>query len=408
MTEDVAVTRAPAVRRWWGAAPRRAARRWALVAHRPGAVVAVWLVTRAVIAMAGLEHLPYPRNDVLYNDVEVYASWSDRLADGSFPSDDPMWQYPPLAGLVFVLPRLTPVGAYVGFVWLALLADLAILLVLLVDGRRRGGRLSGAWLWAFTALLVGPIMLGRFDVVPTFFAVAALAAAARPVRAGLWAAIGSMLKVWPVMMLLALPRRRLPVALLSFGVTAVALLVAVRAWGRGSMSFLGFQAERGLQIESVGALPYLVANWAGGFVSRAYQYGAMEITNPGSRTVATTITGLGVLLLLVLAGQRLAGRLEPVPPADVALTAVLVAVATSRVFSPSTASGCSVSAPCAWPTAGRGCGGPSRWSRSPPCPPSCCTRSGTAPCWRASGTPSSRRRCGSCCCWRPPPWPATG
>ena len=40
--------------------------------RRPWLVLAVWLVTRAWAVASGLQHLPYPRNDILFNDVDVY------------------------------------------------------------------------------------------------------------------------------------------------------------------------------------------------------------------------------------------------------------------------------------------------------------------------------------------------
>ena len=301
--------------------------------RRPWLILAVWLVTRAWAVASGLQHLPYPRNDILFNDVDVYVRWSESIAAGVFPFHDEMWQYPPLAGLVFVAARFTPLGPYVGFVALALLADLALQLVVLARARATGSW-SGAWVWALTAAIVGPIMLGRFDVFPTLLAVIAVAAVATPVRSGIWAAVGAMLKVWPVLALLALPRRALLRGGTAFVATGIVVMAAVLTWSGGGLSFLSFQRSRGLQMEAVAALPFHWWHLLGHPLATEYRYGSLELDVAGAGPAAAIATVIGVALLGWLGVARLLGRLESVAPADVVLTAVLVAVASSRVFSP--------------------------------------------------------------------------
>ena len=59
-------------------------------------------------------------------------------------------------------------------------------------------------------------------------------------------------------MLIALPRRSLPRGILGFVVMSAAILGGVMLWSTGGVSFLGEQGARGLQVESVGALPFIV------------------------------------------------------------------------------------------------------------------------------------------------------
>jgi hypothetical protein len=280
-----------------------------------------------------MQWIPYPRNDVLYNDVDLYVQWSQSIAHGVFPFHDQMWQYPPLAGLVFVAARLSPFGPYDGFVTLAVLADLVLMLVVLREARRRG-RWAGAWWWAAAALVVGPLMFGRFDVFPTLLTVLAVASVARPVRAGAWSALGALLKVWPVLALLALPRKALGRAAAGFAVAGGLTLAALLAWSGGGLSFLRFQGARGLQMEAVAALPFHLLHLLGRPMPTEYRYGAVEIDLAGAGLAATIATAAGLVLLGAIVVQRLRGRLEQVAPADVVLAATLVAVASSRVFSP--------------------------------------------------------------------------
>jgi hypothetical protein len=282
-------------------------------------------------ALAGL--VPYPDGPSILNDVKLYAEWSELLATGRFPIGDEMWQYPPGAGVVFAIAEFIPPNPLVGMVILLLMADLAILLVLLIVGRREE-RWQPAWVWVISGVLIGPIMLARFDVVPTVFAVLAVLWASKPYLSGAASSIGTLLKVWPGLMLLALPRRSLIRGGIGFVVAALVVMGAISVWSSGAVSFLDGQRDRGLQVESVGALPYIVMNVFGVDVNTAFRFGSMEIDMPGANTVGLVISVGGLLLIAALAILRLMGRLEGLPAGDIALTALLVSVATSRVLSP--------------------------------------------------------------------------
>jgi Glycosyltransferase family 87 len=288
----------------------------------------IWLVSRLVLVAIILGAIPWPEQ---VNDLTIYARWvQESLQHGRFPTDD-MWQYPPLAGPVFVLGAWLP-GERLGFVTLFLGFDAAIM-AMLTQQARRSGLGAGTRLWALLPLIVGPLLLARFDVVPTAFAVAAVLLAARPMASGALAATGAWLKVWPVLVLAALRRRDLPRgvagALAASAVIAGALVVATV----DPLSFLAGQRDRGLQIESLAAWPFLVARLAGAPVEVVYRYGAHEIDAAGVDTVAGGVVVLTVILLGVVAVQRLRGVLDEVSGADVALATVLFTVTTSRVFS---------------------------------------------------------------------------
>jgi hypothetical protein len=288
----------------------------------------IWLVSRLVLVAIILGAIPWPEQ---VNDLTIYARWvQESLQHGRFPTDD-MWQYPPLAGPVFVLGAWLP-GERLGFVTLFLGFDAAIM-AMLTHQARRSGLGGGTRLWALLPLIVGPLLLARFDVVPTAFAVAAVLLAARPMASGALAATGAWLKVWPVLVLAALRRSDLPRgvagALAASAVIAGALVVATV----DPLSFLTGQRDRGLQIESLAAWPFLVARLAGAPVEVVYRYGAHELDAAGVDSVARGVLVLTVILLGVVAVQRLRGVLDDVSGADVALATVLFTVATSRVFS---------------------------------------------------------------------------
>jgi hypothetical protein len=298
------------------------------IARRTRTDWTIWLVLRLTLVaiIGGL--IPWPEQ---VNDLTIYARWvADSLQHGRFPTDD-MWQYPPLAGPVFVLGAWLP-GERLGFVTLFLGFDAAIM-AMLTHQARRSGLGGGTRLWALVPLIVGPLLLARFDVVPTAFAVAAVLLATRPLVSGALAGTGAWLKVWPVLVLAALRRRDLPrgiAGVLAASAVIAGVLVVATV---DPLSFLGGQRDRGLQIESLAAWPFLVARLAGAPVEVVYRYGAHEIDAAGVDAVARGVVALTLILLGVVAVQRLRGVLDDVAGADVALATVLFTVATSRVFS---------------------------------------------------------------------------
>lgn len=297
------------------------------------ALLVGWVATRVLLVGALTGLIPYPDGPSILNDVKLYSEWSSLLVTGRFPIGDDMWQYPPGAGVVFAIAALLGSNPVAAFTLIALACDLTTLAVLTIAGRRRRVGLDAAWAWVVGGLLVGPVWLARFDVVPTLAAVVALVLVSRPIWSGAAAAAGTLLKVWPGIMLIALPRRSIPRGLLGFVVMAVAILGGVMLWSTGGVSFLGEQGARGLQVESVGALPFMVWNVVAD-VPTEFRFGAMEVDVPITIPLGLAITLAGFAVLAILGVLRLLGRLESSAPADVALVALLVSIVTSRVLSP--------------------------------------------------------------------------
>lgn len=309
-----------------GRAGDRVGARWRR--RGPGADWIAWSLGRAILVAIILGWIPWAEQ---VNDLQIYADWvQDSLRHGRYPTDE-MWQYPPLAGPVFLMGAALP-GDRLGFVLLFLAFDAAVMAMADRTGRATG-RPGGRRLWSLMPLVVGPLLLARFDVVPTALAVAALLLAARPLASGAVAAIGTWLKVWPALVIAGLRRADLPRGVLGAVVASAVILAVLTVTTSDPLSFLVGQRDRGLQIESVAALPYLLARLGGLDVDVVYRYGAHEIEATGVDLVARGCTLVTLLLLLLVAVQRLRGRLEELPAADVALATVLFTVVTSRVFS---------------------------------------------------------------------------
>lgn len=296
---------------WW---------RWALL-------LVCWAVSRGFLVWIVGHEVPfYPDSQSAFLDLEVYARWLPDLTEGRLPVDD-MWQYPPASAFFFLLGAIGPESTS-SLVVAIVVVDLVLTVVFARSSMRAGA------LWVLFGLLVGPVLVTRFDIVPTLFAVLAVMAAGRPVAVGIWAAIGASMKVWPALVLPIVPPRS---ALRAGGafVAMVAVVATVSALVfEGLTGFLGGQGSRGLQVESVGALPFLVANAVSGGISLEYRYGAMEVTQAGAGPVAVAVSALAVVGFVWVAIAWWRGRLERSAPADVAFTVVLFSVVVSRVFSP--------------------------------------------------------------------------
>ncbi|WP_217615528.1 glycosyltransferase 87 family protein [Cellulomonas sp. GbtcB1] len=258
-------------------------------------------------------------------DLDLYRWWMwQGLHQGVWPVLDGDWVYPAGAVLPMLLPALVDaVGTQpYAVAWSALitLLDAAAVVVLLRcagrparEGAVRGDVVPpardpavGAWWWLAFVLLLGPVAVGRLDAVVAPVVVIALAVALRhPAVASALLTFGAWVKVAPGALLLPLVlvlRRPWRDLVLPAAAVCVAVAGAVAAGGGlGHLtSFLTEQGERGLQLESVAATPFVLAGIAGGGarVVLNQEITTWEIAGPGTAAVAGA---LGVALPVALA-----------------------------------------------------------------------------------------------------------
>ncbi|MFJ2471902.1 glycosyltransferase 87 family protein [Streptomyces sp. NPDC087659] len=307
----------------------------ASVAGAPvAAAVAAFALTRALLLLWVLKVLPVRGPDVTSDVAVIYQGWYEVLRTGTYPLDDVTWQYPPAAALAILSPGALPFLDYVrAFFVLALICDAAVLALLLYAGRRPGKSTRGMWFWIAGVPLLGPTAYARYDLMVTAVAVAALfAAARRPAVAGALAGFGAMLKVWPVLLLAGLRGRR---AWGAAAITGASLLLVLTASMPGALAFLGFQRDRGTEVESLGALVFHMARHFGWEGQVLLNYGSVEFLGPYVPLVSGLALGLTAAAFGWLAVWRLrASEFSAATPADAAFAAVLLFTTTSRVISP--------------------------------------------------------------------------
>ncbi len=311
-------------------------------ARRGGrSIVILWLVTRTVSLLL----LPTRAERTILGDVLYYRGKLNALFDVGLPQT--LNEYPTPVVWILLLPYGVSGGSLIGygiaFIGFMLLLDAAFTYALYRAAGRRHDRAVDFWL--LFLFLMGPLSYVRFDLLPAVLAGGALLAARRrPWVTGALTGLGAAVKLWPALLipsfLVHRPDRR-PVGIafvvVGFGLAAISLLAA--GWAR-LVSPLGWQSERGLQIESVWSSPLLVARAIrpGGWVVEISRYQAYEIFGPGVDfwvrvSSVATLVGLAVLAVLFVRAFR-AGDVSPVAVAFLILTTVAVMIVTNKTLSP--------------------------------------------------------------------------
>jgi hypothetical protein len=304
----------------------------------PVCIVLLWIITRTALLLCVFKVVTFPGPDVTSDISVIYQGWYEVLKTGTFPLDDVAWQYPPAAALAVLSPALLPFLGYASaFFVLTLLCDALVLSLLLYAGGRPGKSQRGSWVWVAGVLLLGPTAYARYDLMVTAVAVAALVAGARhPRTLGALAGFGTLLKVWPLLLIVGTPRGRATRrSWATAACTTAALALLLYATMPGALAFLTFQRDRGTEIESLGALVFQVARHFGWQGEVLLNYGSVEFVGPYVTLVSTLALALTLLAFGWLAMWRLRARkFAPSTPCDAAFAAALLFTTTSRVISP--------------------------------------------------------------------------
>ena len=302
-------------------------------------IVRRWLLTR------GLTLLLLVVESSVLGDVHYYARQLLLLA-GTGSAADVLREYPAPAFAVFLPPWWLALGnhtAYLStFVLLMVAVDACFTAGLWSASGRRATPGVRFWLWMIPCL--GPLAFTRFDLVPAALAAAAVLALAgrRSGWAGVLLASGAAVKLWPAVLLpgLLIRRDRPGRVLAGFvGVGALAIASTVAAGGVTRVfSPLVWQRDRGLQVETIWAVPLLWARSVrpGTWSTPLSDYLAFEVKGPGTALLLTlsTVATVATLLLLCwlwLRGWRTTG---PGQPASLALVGMLTLVATCLLIVP--------------------------------------------------------------------------
>jgi hypothetical protein len=291
-------------------------------------------------------------------DTPVYQRYGNAIADGKVPYRDFAVEYPPGALPMFALPGLAEPGknqqvsagfrrAFETLMWMcgavALLAMAVVLRVL----RRSNLNVWGALCFAAVApLLLGSVILSRFDLWPAAICAAALAAlVSSRLRLGhALLGLGITAKLFPVVLVplgvgyvwkRAGRREALTCLALLAGVVAAVFLPFVVLSPGGVWDSLSVQLRRPLQVESLGAAFLLVGHHVFGFgLAGETSHGSQNVAGSaaGVLAVATTFLQVGVLGWIWTSFARGRGDGEALVRSTAA--ALCAFVALGKVLSP--------------------------------------------------------------------------
>jgi hypothetical protein len=196
-------------------------------------------------------------------------------------------------------------------------------------------RTAAAWFVAISPVLVGSLILSRFDLWPALLATGALAAlVAGRDRLG-WGLLGAGIaaKAWPLVLVpLALVwawrRRRLPSAWVGAAVLGLAVVPFAVVAPSGLWASVSGQASRPLQIESLGAA--LLTSFAHPVVGTSH--GSQNVIGHGALgAVFALLQGLSLLALWIAFAR---GPATPDRFLRYAAAAVCAFIAFGKVLSP--------------------------------------------------------------------------
>jgi Glycosyltransferase family 87 len=288
-----------------------------------------------------------------FRDVHIYGKYAERFLHGDLPYRDFFVEYPPGAFAVFMPPTAFGDSHYnAAFKSLMALCGLAtillVALVLVELGAPRGWLFTGVGLLALAPIALGPISLNTYDAWPALLTVLALFLFLRgrdlPGAGVLGLAVSA--KVYPLVLVpvagiyvwrRAGPRR-LALALVVLVTVAAVVVVPFAAYDlHGVASSFRSQAERGLQIESLGASVLLAADRLGLYDAKVVSTTGVAGRNlSGSLPDAVAVVTLVLEAIAVLAVWVLYARVRDARAGLPVAFAAAVAgfLAFTKVFSP--------------------------------------------------------------------------
>ena len=243
------------------------------------------------------------------NDLSLYRQAGESILRGEVPYRDFFIEYPPGSLPAFVPPALFSASkaSFIDLFSLEMALTLGVTLLITALGARR---LGGTWIlpaatFALAALLLYPVAVTRYDAVvaltlglAVFFTT--LGGRYLPLAyASL--GLGTAAKFVPLLAVLPLALTRRGVARgcgVFLAVVALFFVPFALLGGRGLLQSFAYQAERGLQVESLAASVLMFLHPAESIV---FEHGAFEVRGEGAG-LATSLTPILTFLLLAITG----------------------------------------------------------------------------------------------------------
>lgn len=304
-------------------------------------------------------------------DVLVYLHNAEALARGAVPYRDFALEYPPLALLAMAVPYFawpwSPPNLET-YRWLFTAWESLLLVALVIVASQMANRLArertthgGAAASRAIAgrvlvlvIVAAPSLAWRFDLLPAVLAALAIlwVLEGRASLAGVALGLGVLAKVYPLVLVPALAvvwlapidRRRLA----GFGgglvaTVAIGLLPGVLLAGDRALGFVTYQADRGLQLETLPAgLILLVRGWNGAPIPLTFEHSAVQVSGTAAQLYLAIQPWLSSICFVALAALtltlyrrelRFRGAVQPRTIVAIASAFILLLLVTNKVFS---------------------------------------------------------------------------
>jgi hypothetical protein len=285
---------------------------------------------------------------ISFGDLSLYDYWAYQVDNGTgIYGLATEWVYPALAFVPIWIAGAINIVSY-EISWLVVVFALNTAAVLLMVRPATNSKLfSGTYAsWTFIAalFLLGPVAVSRIDSVSAALAILGLVAISRK-STGIGAAlftIAGWIKIWPIALFAAMVaafKKRVEAFVVAALISASVIAVGVIAGGTKVFSFVIQQQERGIQIESVMATPWM---WLAKFGYADLFFDDDILTNQVSGALVQELSSLsnyilfgalGITFFLAIRAVR-AGRDRTQVFVLAALTGVLDLIVFNKVGSP--------------------------------------------------------------------------
>jgi hypothetical protein len=285
---------------------------------------------------------------ISFSDLSLYEYWAYQVDNGTgvygFATE---WVYPALAFVPIWIAGAINIVSY-EISWLILVFALnnagILLLVRPASNEKIFSGTHASWAFVAALFLLGPVAVSRIDSVSAALAIFGLVAIGRN-STGIAAAlftIAGWIKIWPIAMFVAMVaafKKRVQVFFVATLISVSIIAVGIIAGGTKVFSFVTQQQERGIQIESVMATPWM---WLAKFGSADLFFDDVVLTNQVSGALVQELASisnyllfgaLGITFFLAIRAIR-AGRDRTQVFVLASLTGVLDLIVFNKVGSP--------------------------------------------------------------------------
>ena len=289
-----------------------------------------------------------------YSAKGIYFDYTSLVLQGQVPFIDFNMEYPPLALLFFILPRLASSALptftlfYKAEVLLAILIGLFLIYLI---ARRMG---KAPWkimlVYVLCILAVGPILAEQFDIFPAILTLGSLYAFITGKNKAAWAllVLGAFIKVYPLFLApvyLAIALRNRHYRSAGAGILTGILIGAVFTlpfliMGLDNIrSLADYHWQRGIQLESTYSSFLLMGDKLGlDSVSLVFNFGSWNLSG-GLADTLTKLSGYLLLILLLIGYWYIFRRTKPGKSQSTrigayALLVICIVLITSKVLSP--------------------------------------------------------------------------